>query len=121
MHKEVALRVNLQEKLYYQNETMFNYVHELIKAQKKNERTMKSHVLALQEALYASQQEKSALVDKIVTGQATKDAIKNLESQQERLEQEILETQNARRASVVAGQDQKVENQVRFHYFEYCL
>jgi hypothetical protein len=113
MHSEVAIRVDLQNKLYEQNDTMFSYVHELLKAQKRNARTMKTHVVALQDELFTLQQERVALVDKITEAQSTKDAIKSIERQQEGLEQRILEAQNARRASVLAGQQQTLENQVR--------
>jgi hypothetical protein len=113
MHAEVAIRVDLQEKLYYQNDTMFAYISDLLKAQKKNARTMKVHVTSLQEELYTLQQERAVLVEKITAAQTTKEAIKSIEVQQESLEQRILEAQNARRAAVVAGQQQSVENQVR--------
>lgn len=71
MHTEVALRVDLQEKLYYQNDTMFTYVHDLLKAQKKNSRTMKTHVVALQDELFTLQQERAVLVEKITEAQTT--------------------------------------------------
>jgi len=111
MHAEVALRVDLQQKLYEQNDIMFSYVHELLKAQKKNSRTMKTHVISLQEELYTLQQERAVLVSQITEAQTTKDAIRSIIAQQEGLEQRILEAQNARRASVLAGQAQTVENQ----------
>ena len=82
MHSEIAIRVDLQQKLFQQNDIMFSYVHELLKAQRKNERTMKTHVLSLQEELFSLQEEKSVLVDKITAAYTTKDAIKSLEAQQ---------------------------------------
>jgi septal ring factor EnvC (AmiA/AmiB activator) len=112
MHAEVALRVDLQQKLYEQNDTMFSYVHELLKAQKKNSRTMKTHVISLQEELHTLQQERAVLVSQITEAQTTKEAIRTMEKQQEGLEQRILEAQNARRAAVLAGQAQTAENQV---------
>ena len=74
MHTEVAIRVDLQEKLYYQNDTMFTYVADLLKAQKKNARTMKTHVVSLQDELYTLQQERAVLVEKITEAQTTSEA-----------------------------------------------
>lgn len=112
MHNEVALRVDLQEKLYHQNEVMFTYVADLLRAQKKNARTMKTHVVSLQEELYTLQQERAVLVEKITEAQTTSEAIKNIELQQQGLEERIQEAQNARRAAVLAGQQKTQENKV---------
>ena len=112
MHKEIQVRVELQEKLYTQNDLMFQYVTELFKAQKRNARTMKTHVLELQQQLQTLQEERQVLVDKITVAQGTKEAIQGLEAQQENLEQKIVAAQEARRAAVASGQQQSAENQV---------
>lgn len=112
MHSEIAQRVDLQDKLYHQNDVMFTYIAELLKAQKKNSRTMKTHVVALQQEVCTLHQEREVLVSKVTEAMTTKEAIRNIEVQQQQLEERVLVAQQARREAVAAGQQQEQHNQV---------